>query len=112
MDNENNSPGYRLIKKESKQDVINRLSESVEHIKQVGHMFPEKIISDIRFWLNENIDGFEKLSEGEKIKLLDDVEQLKLTIYMVEQWFENQIGSETKLDEETINPNNSTTFKS
>ena len=112
MNNENNSPGYCLIKKESKQDVINMLSESVEHIKQVGHMFPEKIISDIRFWLNENIDGFEKLSEGEKIKLLDDVKQLKLTIYMVEQWLENQIGSEAKLDEETINPNNSATFKS
>ncbi len=118
MNHENSNIGYCLTKKESKQDVLDRLSDSIKYVKQADHMFPEKIISDIRFWLNESIDRFEELPEREKIKLMDDVTQLKLTIYMVEQWFENQIGSEIKLEDEIakepeINPTNpSLTFKS
>ena len=117
MDNENNNIGLCLTKKESKQDLLNRLLESIEHAKQTGHMFPEKIISDIRFWLHENIDCFEKLPEGERVKLMDDISQLRLTIYMVERWFENQIGSEIQLDddiekESAINPIHPLTFKS
>jgi hypothetical protein len=116
MGNENNNIGYCLTNRESKQEILGRISESVKHVKQIGHAFPEKIISDIRFWLNENIDCFEKFSESEKIKLMDDVAQLKLTIFIVEEWFENQIRRDAKLKDERkeseINPTNPSTFKS
>lgn len=116
MGNENNNIGYCLTDRESKQDLLRKISESVGHVKQIGHTFPEKIISDIRFWLNENIDCFENLSESEKIRLIDDVAQLRLTIHMVEQWFEKRIGREAELEDDeqvsAINPTNPSTFKS
>jgi hypothetical protein len=116
MDNENNNIGYCLTNRESKQEILGKISEIVKHVKQIGHAFPEKIISDIRFWLNENIDCFEKLSESEKIKLMDDVAQLKLTIFIVEQWFESQIGRESgpedDLENNPTNPSTPSTFKS
>ena len=116
MDNENNNIGYCPTIRGSKQDLLRKISESVGHVKQIGHTFPEKIISDIRFWLNENIDCFENLSESEKIRLIDDVAQLRLTIHMVEQWFEKRIGREAELEDDeqvsAINPTNPSTFKS
>ncbi len=116
MDNENKNIGYCLTSGGSKQDLLRRISESVGHVKQIGHTFPEKIISDIRFWLNESIDCFENLSESEKVKLIDDVAQLRITIHMVEQWFENRIGREIELEDDekvsAINPTNPSTFKS
>lgn len=117
MGNDNNKIGYCLTNIEAKQEVLGKISEIVKHVKQIGHVFPEKIISDIKFWLNENIDCFEKLSESEKIKLMDDVAQLKLTIFIVEQWFETQIGRENRSEDTTeekseINPTNPSTFKS
>lgn len=116
MDNENNNIGYCLTSRGSKQDLLRKISESVGHVKQIGHTFPEKIISDIRFWLNESIDCFENLSESEKVRLIDDVAQLRITIQMVEQWFENRIGREIELEDDekvsAINPTNLSTFKS
>ena len=109
MGNENNNIGYCLTDRESKQDLLRKISESVKHVKQIGHTFPEKIISDIRFWLNESIDCFENLSESEKVKLIDSVAQLRLTIYMVERWFESRIGRDIELDDDekvsAIKPN-------
>ncbi len=116
MDNENKDIGYCPTSGGSKQDLLRRISESVGHVKQIGHTFPEKIISDIRFWLNESIDCFENLSESEKVKLIDSVAQLRLTIYMVERWFESRIGRDIELDDDekvsAINPTNPSTFKS
>ncbi len=117
MGNENNNIGYCPTNRESKQEILSKLSESMKHAKQIGHAFPEQIISDIKFWLNENIDCFEKLPESEKVKLVDDVSQLKLTISIVEQWFESQIGAKSNPEDDIeekseINPINSSTFKS
>jgi len=117
MGNENNNIGYCLTNRESKQEILSKLSESMKHTKQIGHAFPERIISDIKFWLNENIDRFEKLPESEKVKLVDDISQLKLTISIVEQWFESQIGAKNNPENDVegnseINPTNSLTFKS
>lgn len=117
MDNENNNIGHCLTSRESKQDLLRKISESIGHVKQIGHTFPEKIISDIRFWLNESIDCFENLSESKKVKLMDDIAQLGLTINLVEQWFENRIGREIELEDGVekkpkINPTNPLTFKS
>lgn len=116
MGNENNNISYCLTNGESKQEILGKISESVKHVKRIGHAFPEKIISDIRFWLNESIDCFENLSESEKVKLIDDVAQLRITIHMVEQWFENRIGREIELEDDkkvsAINPTNPSTFKS
>ncbi len=106
-----------LTTAESKQEILSKISENVKSAKQIGYVFPEKIISEIRFWLNENIDCFEKLHESEKIKLMDGVTQLRLTISIVEQWLESQIGrgDSPKDDieiESTINATNPSTFKS
>lgn len=117
MGNENNNIGYCLTNRESKQDILSKISESVKHVKRIGHVFPEKIISDIRSWLNDSIDRFENFPESEKIKLMDEIEQLRLTIFIVEEWFMNQMGRDAKLEdyiktESAISPTNPSTFKS
>jgi hypothetical protein len=88
-----------MTNEELGQDFPVMVPRMVADVNQIDHIFPKKMISDIKFWLNENIDCFEKISEMEKIKMMDDLAQLKLTIYMVEQWFESQIGSEVKLND-------------
>jgi len=60
-------------------------------VKNSKNEFSKEVISDFKSWLSENIDSFEKFSMKEATELTEDLKQIRLTVYIVEQWFETKL---------------------
>jgi len=57
----------------------------------------KEIISDIKLWSEGVVDDLEKTSDEEKTKFLHEINQIKTSVHLLEQWILKKV-SEKKFE--------------